>query len=240
MKDLYETFWLVRLERILLLYYFMSVTNYHFIGNQLNVDTLHVEITYWSHLNIAFLFPCVSLTTRKKGLLEKIIITQLLMTYHAFYGVRKFIIMFAKPHDWTLSWARLIHFTACYHIHLRYISVRSIRLPTSPRRSLPSRHPNQSFLCISHLSPFPAHVSWLCHPNSTLTFLSFSLWNTLHRPLESSLLHPNVLLSILFSSALNLYPSVRVSHQFKFHLKWTIRKLLKTPDIINLGWIGVG
>jgi hypothetical protein len=43
---------------------------------------------------------------RSGVLLEKLIVTQLVTEFLTFHGTQRFIIIFTRPHHWSLSWAR--------------------------------------------------------------------------------------------------------------------------------------
>jgi hypothetical protein len=71
---------------------------------------------------------------------------------------------------------------------------------------------------------WPSHPPWFHHPNIIwwniqVMELHIMQCNILHPPATSSLLGPNILLSILFSNTLNLCSSLsmrdRVSHPYK-------------------------
>jgi hypothetical protein len=79
------------------------------------------------------------------ALLEKPPTMQLLKNFPAFYGIRRFIAVFTRASNWSLSWARSIHSIPSPHISRRSILLLSTRL----RLCLPSG---------LFLSSFPANI----------------------------------------------------------------------------------
>jgi hypothetical protein len=53
----------------------------------------------------------IQLTPWNIALLEKLTVTQLVKTFPAFYGSRRYIIIFTRAHYWSLSWSRRIQLT---------------------------------------------------------------------------------------------------------------------------------
>jgi hypothetical protein len=98
-------------------------------------------------------------------LFEKLIVTQLVKKFPAFYGTRRFIIVFREARHWIVSWASWIHFapsTCLPEVHLNVI------LPPTPRSSqwsLTSGPHNQNPINTSPL-PHACHMSCPPHPPS--------------------------------------------------------------------------
>jgi len=55
---------------------------------------------------------------RSKVLLEKLIVTQLEKKSLEFYGTRRFITVFTRTYNWSLSWARCIQSTNSHPISI--------------------------------------------------------------------------------------------------------------------------
>jgi hypothetical protein len=82
-------------------------------------------------------------------LLQKLTVTQLVNKFPAFYGTRRFIIMFTTARHWSLSWARWIQFTT------PTLFPYDTYFPSTPRSSkwsLSFTFYEQHFVCIYHLS----------------------------------------------------------------------------------------
>jgi hypothetical protein len=62
-----------------------------------------------------------SLTPWSKGLLEKLIVCQLVKEFSAFYGTRRFITVFTRASLWTLSRTTWIHSKFPHPVSLRFI-----------------------------------------------------------------------------------------------------------------------
>jgi hypothetical protein len=55
-------------------------------------------------------------------LLEKLVVTQLVRKFPAFYGTRRFTIVFTTARHWSISWTRCFHFAPClFKIHFNII-----------------------------------------------------------------------------------------------------------------------
>jgi hypothetical protein len=65
------------------------------------------------------------LTQWSRILLEKLIVSQIVKKFLAFYRNRKFITAFIKARRWSLSWARCIQYTLFHPISLRFIILSS-------------------------------------------------------------------------------------------------------------------
>jgi len=61
------------------------------------------------------------LTPWGRALLEKIIVAQLVKKFPTFYGTRRFIIVFTRARQWSLSCSRWIQSTASHPSSVRYI-----------------------------------------------------------------------------------------------------------------------
>jgi len=93
---------------------------------------LHVQ--QWKHFVNMFLFePQVNFLffsfeaplplTPWSRVLEKMIVTQLVKKFTAFYGTRRFITVFTRLHHWSPSWTTLIQSTTSHPVSLRYILI---------------------------------------------------------------------------------------------------------------------
>jgi hypothetical protein len=131
--------------------------------------------------------------------LEKLIVTQLVTKPPAFYGTRRFIIVFTKARYWSLSCASWIQSTTFHPI---YCIIILLSTPRSSEWSLPFRISDRNFACISHLT----HSC--CMPCLILLYLvtliifgeSHRLWSSplcslLQSSVTSSLLCSNILLT---------------------------------------------
>jgi len=98
--------------------------------------------------------------------LEKLIVTQLVEKFSAFYEARKFITVFTRSCHWSLSWSKWIQSTSSHTLSLRYILILS------------------SHLCIGLPSSLCIQVFW---PQLCMNFSS--LWCMLHAmPISSPLI----------------------------------------------------
>jgi len=83
--------------------------------------------------------------------------------FHAFYGTRKFIIVFAKTRHWSLSWARWLQSTTSPPISLRSILIVPSHLHLDLRAGLFTSGFRPKFVWIYHLSLMrttcPAHLN---------------------------------------------------------------------------------
>jgi hypothetical protein len=113
------------------------------------------------------------LTLWGRDLLEKLIVTQLVKKFPAFYGTWRFITVFTRARHWSLSWARWIQSTHSHPTSLRSILILSPPLCLGlPRGLFPSGSPSRT-LHVFHISPMratypaPSHPPWFDHPNNT-------------------------------------------------------------------------
>jgi hypothetical protein len=79
-----------------------------------------------------------SLTPWSKVLLEKLIGSQLIKKFPAFYGTRMFITAFTNACHLSLSWARPIHFMTPHPTSWRSIKARVFQVVSFPQVSLPN------------------------------------------------------------------------------------------------------
>jgi hypothetical protein len=74
------------------------------------------------------------LTPLSRVLLEKLTVTQLVKKFPTFYGTRRFITVFTRTRQWSLSWARCNQTTISHPISRRPILILSsylyLRLPS--------------------------------------------------------------------------------------------------------------
>ena len=150
-----------------------------------------------SHLLTYSLTPC------SRVLLEKLIGSQLVKKFPAFYGTA-----LTSAHHLSPSWARSIQSMPSHPTSWRSILILSSHL--------------RLVILRIHLSPvrttFPAHLILLDLISWTVVYkeyrsLNSSLYSFLHYPITSSPLGPNILLSTLFSNTFSPRSSVNVSDQ---------------------------
>ena len=163
------------------------------------------------------------LTPWSRDLLQKITGFQLVKDFPTFCGTRRFVIAFTNTHQLSLSWAISIQSILPPHpTSWRSILILSSNLRLGLASGLfPSGFPTKT-LCTPLLSPIHATCpSHLILPDfitrkilgEEYRSLSSSLCSFLHSSSTSSLLGPNILLSIIFSNALSLRSSLNVSDQ---------------------------
>ena len=159
-------------------------------------------------------------TPWNKDLLDKLACFQPVKKFPAFYGTRIFFTAIISARHLALSWARSIQFMLPHLTSWWYILILSSQLRLClPSGLFLSGFPHQN-LYASLLSPIHA----TCPDNLILLdviirkifgkeyrSLSSSFYSFLHSPGNSSLLGPNILLSILFSKTLSLRSSLNVS-----------------------------
>jgi len=130
------------------------------------------------------------------------------------------------------------------YLHIPLLKIHLIIiLPSTPGSSKwsPSGFPTKSLytpLRSPMRSTCPAHVILLDLITQTILVgehrsLSSSLCSFLHSPVTSSLLGPNVLLSILFSNTLTLRSSLSASYQVSYPYKRTDKIIVLTRTCIN-------
>ena len=182
------------------------------------------------HTYLLTYLPTYLLTPRSRVLLEKLIGSQLVYKFPAFYGTRiHYRIHKCPPPVPVLSQLDSVHTPIAYFLKIHVNIILSS--PGSPKCSLFLRFPHQK-LCISLSSPpYALHAP----PISFFSILSpkqngvsstdhsSSLCSFLHFPFTSSLLGPNILLSTLFSNTLSLRSSVNISDQVSHPYKTTAR-----------------
>jgi hypothetical protein len=99
----------------------------------LTVTDLYPLIIFPKYLNLLFT-TMFSIHSWSWALLGKPPIVQLLKNFPAFYGTRRFIIVFTRALHWSLFWARSIQPTPSHPVSLRSILILSTHL----RLGLPS------------------------------------------------------------------------------------------------------
>ena len=162
------------------------------------------------------------LTSWKRIVLDKLTGFQLIKKLPAVYGTRRFITAFTSARHLSLSWASSIQSIASHPTSWRSILILSSNLCLGVTHGLfPLGFPTKSLYTPLH-SPVPttcpAHSVLLDFITRTILgeeyrSLSSSLCSFLHSPVTSSLLCPNILISILFWNTLSLRFSLNVSDQ---------------------------
>ena len=145
-------------------------------------------------------------------LLEKLIGFQLVKTFSAFYGTRRFSTAFASACQLSLSWASSIQSIPPDPTSWRSILILSSHLWFLPSGLFPSgfltKTPCTSPLphtCSAHLIVLD-FITWTTLDEGYRS-LSSSICSFLHSPVTSSLLGTNILLYTLFSNTLSLHSS---------------------------------
>jgi hypothetical protein len=94
----------------------------------------------------------------RRALLEKPQVMQLLKNFPTFYGIRRFVTMFTRALDWSLSWAKSIQPIPPHHISLRYILMLSTHLRLDLSSGLlPYRFPANILYAIHF---YPIRATW--------------------------------------------------------------------------------
>ena len=170
------------------------------------------------------------LTPRSTVLLEKLTGFQLVKKFPTLYGTRRFITAFTSARQLSLPLASSIQSITPHPTSWKSILI----LCSHPRLCLPSRVfisglPIKT-LYTPLLSPiratYPAHLILLDFITRTILgdqyrSLSFSFCYSLHSPVSSSLLGPNILFNTLFWNTLSLLSSLNVSDQVSHPYKTT-------------------
>ena len=160
--------------------------------------------------------------------LENLTGYQLIKKFPAFYGSRKFITALTSARHLSLPWASSIQSIPPHPTSWRSILILSSHLYLGLTRGLfPSGFPTKTLYTplLSHIrATCPAHHVLLDFIARTILgeecrSLSSSLCSFLHSHVTSSLLGPNILLSILLSKNLSLRFSLNVSDQFSHPYK---------------------
>ena len=162
------------------------------------------------------------LTPRNRALLEKLTGFELVEKFPAFYGTRRFVTAFTSAHHLSLSWDRSIQSIPPHLTYCRSILILSSHLRlVLPSGLFPSGFPTKT-LYTPLLSPHtrymlsPSHSSRFYHPHNfgwAVQIIKHLIMQFSRFALISFLLGPNILLSTLFSNALNLISSLNVSDQ---------------------------
>ena len=173
-------------------------------------------------------YACCLITPCSRVLLEKLTGSQLVKKF-PFYGTRRFITAFTIVRHLSLSWARTIQSMPPHPTSWRFILI----LSSHPYVGLPSCLFPTYFPTKTLYTPLLHHTCYMpsqSHSShfTTRTILreeyrsfSSSLCSFLHTTVTSSLLGPNILLSILFSNTLSLRSSLGVSDQVSQPYKTT-------------------
>ena len=138
--------------------------------------------------------------------LQKLTDSQLVKKFPTFYGTRRFITAFTSARHLSLSWASSIQSILPHSTSWRSILIFSSHLPLDlPSGLFPSVYPTKA-LCTPLIYPMcatcPAHLILDLITRTIFgeqyRSLSSSLCSFLHSPVTSSLLDPNIHLSIPF------------------------------------------
>jgi hypothetical protein len=88
-----------------------------------------------------------------EGFLEWLIIAQLVKIFHAFYGIRRFLIMYTRVNNGTIACAICIQLTLSRHKFKFHYNINLTSTPISRKLSLLFRVSHQNFVCISVKRP---------------------------------------------------------------------------------------
>ena len=169
-------------------------------------------------------------TPRSRVLLEKLTGFQVVKKFPTFYETRRFITSFTSSRHLSLFCASSIHSIAPHPTSSKSILILFSHLRLGlPNGLFPSSVPTKTLytpLLYPIRATCPAYLILLDFLNRRILgeqcrSFSSSLCSFLHSPLTSSLLHPNILLSTLFSNTLSLRSSLNVSYQVSHPYKTT-------------------
>jgi hypothetical protein len=124
------------------------------------------------------LYLTIQLNPWSRTLLHKLIVTQLLNKFSAFYRTRRSVIVFTAAHHWSLSWVRCIQSTPLHPTALRSIQILSPNLRLGlPSSICPSGFPTKilyAFLIPPRvLHDPPNSTSWFDYPNNICWSVQF-------------------------------------------------------------------
>ena len=152
---------------------------------------------------------------------------QLVKKFPTFYGTCRFITAFTSACHLSLSWTSSIQSTPPYPTSWRSVLILSSFL----RLGLPIDLSPSGFPTKTLYTPLLLHIRYMPRPSHSSQFiihtilgeeyrtLSSSLCSFLHSPITSSLLGPNILISILFSYTLTYVPPSMSVTKFHTHTK---------------------
>jgi hypothetical protein len=140
-------------------------------NNQLICGFITKHWGYLFFLAIVLTFCCLSTWNVLFWFWVKIIVTQLVKKFSAFYGTWTFITVFTTARHWSLSWARCIQSTPSHPVSL------TSHLCLVLQSDLFSLGFRTNFVFISHLShacymPRPSRIPWFEYHNN--------IWRSVH------------------------------------------------------------
>jgi len=156
-------------------------------------------------------------------------VNKILKKFSAIYGTRRFITVITRSHHWPLSSVIFIQSAPSHRIFLICILILSSQLPHCFPSALLPGFPTKILyaLVISILRAIcPAHLI-LLHSVTIIIFgevynsCNLSLCNLHQSPATSSTFGPNLLLSYLFPSTLDLFSSLSMRYQIPHPYKTT-------------------
>ena len=177
-----------------------------------------MKIIWWRH---NYLLPpwCRVLPEQLTGL-------QLVKKFPAFHGTRRFITALTSARHLSLSWASSIQSIPPHPTSWRSILILSshlrLGLPSGP---FPSDFPTKTLYAplLPIRAACPAHLILLDFTRAIMgeqyRSLSSLVCSSLHSPVTSSLLAPNIPLNTLFSNTLSPRSSLNVSNQVSHPVK---------------------